>query len=173
MVRDEPTRSISPDSRTRSSLACCRRGTLPISSRNIVPPSASSKRPMRSVRASVNAPLTWPNSSLSKTPSGIAAGVYSHQRLRGPRRERVQGLRDHFLARTMLAGDEDVRVGWAHACDRIHDSLHRGSAGDEIRPAFRPQQAILGFQARARCSARCSSTCVRMIEMSRSFSQGF
>ena len=31
----------------------------------IVPPSASSKRPMRSVRASVNAPFTWPKSSLS------------------------------------------------------------------------------------------------------------
>ena len=49
--------------------ACCASGMLAISSRNSVPPSASSKQPMRSVRASVNAPLTWPKSSLSSTPS--------------------------------------------------------------------------------------------------------
>ena len=34
-----------------------------------MPPSASSKRPTRSALASVKAPLTWPKSSLSKTPS--------------------------------------------------------------------------------------------------------
>ena len=44
-VRDEPTRSNSPVSSTRSSLACWLSGTLAISSRNSVPPSASSKRP--------------------------------------------------------------------------------------------------------------------------------
>ena len=42
---------------------------FPTSSRNSVPPSASSKAPVRSVFASVKAPRTWPNSSLSKTPS--------------------------------------------------------------------------------------------------------
>ena len=36
-----------------------------------MPPSASSKRPTRSARASVNAPFTCPKSSLSKTPSEI------------------------------------------------------------------------------------------------------
>ena len=40
-----------------------------ISSRNSVPSSAISKHPMRSTRASVNAPFTWPNSSLSAIPS--------------------------------------------------------------------------------------------------------
>ena len=45
---DEPTRSNSPVSSTRSSLACRFSGTLAISSRNSVPPSASSKRPTRS-----------------------------------------------------------------------------------------------------------------------------
>ncbi len=34
-----------------------------------MPPSASSKRPTRSALASVKAPLTWPKSSLSNTPS--------------------------------------------------------------------------------------------------------
>ncbi len=68
-VLDEPTRSISPISSTRSSFACRLMGTLAISSRNKVPLSASSKRPTRSVLASVKAPLTCPKSSLSKIPS--------------------------------------------------------------------------------------------------------
>ena len=44
----------------------------PISSRNRVPPSASSKRPARAVMAPVNAPFSWPNSSLSSRSAGIA-----------------------------------------------------------------------------------------------------
>ncbi len=67
--REAPTRSTSPVSSTRSSLACCRTASVPISSSSSVPPSASSNRPIRSVRASVKAPFTWPNISLSKRPS--------------------------------------------------------------------------------------------------------
>ena len=70
-VFDDPTRSNSPDSMTRSSFACWLDGTLAISSRKSVLPSASSKRPMRSVLASVKAPRTCPKSSLSKTPSAM------------------------------------------------------------------------------------------------------
>ena len=43
-----------------------------ISSRNSVPPSATSNRPRRSRSAPVNAPRTWPNSSLSSSGSGTA-----------------------------------------------------------------------------------------------------
>ena len=44
----------------------------PISSRKMAPPLASSKSPMRSFWAPVNAPRVCPNSSLSKRASGIA-----------------------------------------------------------------------------------------------------
>ncbi len=44
----------------------------PISSRKSVPPSASSKRPLRVATAPVNAPFSWPNSSLSSSSAGIA-----------------------------------------------------------------------------------------------------
>ena len=44
-------------------------GSSPTSSRKIVPPSASSKRPIRFSVAPVNAPFSWPKSSLSRTPS--------------------------------------------------------------------------------------------------------
>src|SRR6266403_676872 len=57
-VVDDPTRSRSPVSSTRSNFACRLRGTLAISSRNKVLLSASSNRPTRSERASVKAPLT-------------------------------------------------------------------------------------------------------------------
>ena len=62
----EPTRVISPDSRTRSSLICVGIGMSPTSSRNSVPPLAYSNLPTRSLEASVKAPRTWPNSSLSR-----------------------------------------------------------------------------------------------------------
>ncbi len=38
-----------------------------------MPPLASRKRPVRSRRASVKAPFSWPKSSLSSSASGIAA----------------------------------------------------------------------------------------------------
>src|SRR5881227_1016211 len=70
-VLEEPTRSNSPVSSTRSSFACCGKGRFAISSRNSVPPSASSNRPTRSTFASMKAPFTCPNSSLSNRPSGM------------------------------------------------------------------------------------------------------
>ena len=45
----------------------------PISSRNNVPPSASSNFPSRSANAPVKLPFMWPNSSLSISSPGIAA----------------------------------------------------------------------------------------------------
>ena len=45
----------------------------PISSNRMVPPSASSKRPRRRDTAPVNAPRSWPNSSLSNSVSVSAA----------------------------------------------------------------------------------------------------
>jgi len=47
-------------------------GNSPTSSRKMVPPSATSKYPERVWVAPVKAPFSWPNSSLSIVPSGIA-----------------------------------------------------------------------------------------------------
>ncbi|MNG00438.1 hypothetical protein D3C84_833740 [compost metagenome] len=67
-----PTRSKVRSCNTRSSLTCIGNGMSPISSRNRVPPLASSKRPARLVIAPVKAPFSWPNSSLSSNSAGIA-----------------------------------------------------------------------------------------------------
>ena len=67
-----PRRLISPVSSTRNNLACIDNGNSPISSRKMVPPSATSKSPVRAVSAPVNAPRQCPNNSLSIRFSGSA-----------------------------------------------------------------------------------------------------
>ena len=145
-ARDDPTRSISPDSRTRSSLACWRTGTFPISSRKIVPPSASSKRPMRSVRASVKAPFTCPKSSLSNRPSA-SAPVFTATSGREAREESACSV----CATTSLPLPcspviKYVGVGGTDASNGLKHRLHGRGFGDELRPALRAKKPILRGQ---------------------------
>ncbi len=69
---EEPTLRYWPLSSTRSSRACVVSGNSATSSRKIVPPSASSKYPLRESTAPVKAPFSWPKSSESMVPSGMA-----------------------------------------------------------------------------------------------------
>ena len=71
--RFPPTRRTCRSCRTRRSLACSGRGMSPTSSRKLVPPLASSKRPRRVAIAPVKAPFSWPKSSLSRRCSGREA----------------------------------------------------------------------------------------------------
>ena len=68
-----PTRSMICSPSTRRSFTCTLASISPISSRNRVPPSASSKRPMRFSIAPVKEPFSCPNSSLSSTVGASAA----------------------------------------------------------------------------------------------------
>ena len=145
-VRDEPTRSNSPVSSTRSSFGCWLSGTLAISSRNSVPPSASSKRPTRSVFASVNAPFTWPNSSLSNTPSDRPPALTVTSALAGAARHGVQRLRDHALAGAVLAGDQHVGIRRPDALNQLEHRPHGRRLGDQQRPHVRLQRSVLGFE---------------------------
>src|SRR6266851_715527 len=61
----DPTGLTSFSCSARSSFACRSSGSSPISSRNTVPPSAAANSPSFARSAPVNAPFTWPNSSLS------------------------------------------------------------------------------------------------------------
>jgi transcriptional regulator with AAA-type ATPase domain len=71
--RDEPTRVTSPYSTARSNRSCAPIDSVASSSRNRVPPSASSNRPARTLVAPVNAPASCPNNSASISVSGSAA----------------------------------------------------------------------------------------------------
>src|SRR5439155_14027839 len=71
-IRSEPSRSNSPYSSTRKIFTWARGLISEISSKNSVPPSASSNFPLTLCCAPVNAPRSWPNSWLSSKVSLIA-----------------------------------------------------------------------------------------------------
>ena len=130
----------------RSSLDCSPCEMLAISSRNSVPPSAISKRPTRSLLASVNAPFTWPNSSLSKTPSARPP-VFTVTSGRVERSETecsvcaTSPLPVPFSpVISTLASDGPTR--------EITSSTGRMAADlrDQLRKALGAQRAVLGFQ---------------------------
>ena len=68
-----PIRRISFSCKARSSFAWVSSLISAISSRKIVPPPAASNRPISRRTAPVNAPRSWPNSSLSNRVSGREA----------------------------------------------------------------------------------------------------
>ena len=172
-VFEEPTRSNSPVSSVRSSLDCSPCEMLAISSRNSVPPSAISKRPTRSLLASVNAPFTWPNSSLSKTPSA-SPPVLTVTSGRVERSETecsvcaTSPLPVPFSpVISTLASDGPTR--------EITSSTGRIAADCAISCGKRSARSAR-FSASSRCprrSARPSSICVFRIAESRALSQGF
>ena len=70
--RRAPTGSISPSCSARSSFTCASIGSSPISSRNNVPPLASTNFPACFSLAPVKAPFSWPNRIDSMRFSGSA-----------------------------------------------------------------------------------------------------
>ena len=145
-VREEPSRSNSPVSITRSSLACWLSGTFAISSRKSVAWSASSKRPTRSALASVKAPRTWPNSSLSNTPSEtppeltITIGRDARLDMACSARATTP-LPVPFSPRI-----EHVGVRRPDPRDHLQHVLHRGRLGDDARHPLAAQQRVLRFE---------------------------
>ncbi len=172
-VFDEPTRSNSPDSMTRRSLACWLDGTLAISSRKSVLPSASSKRPMRSALASVNAPRTWPNSSLSKTPSAMppAFTVTIGRVARGDTAWSACATRllpvPFSPLMSTLASDGPTRAITSSTGRMATDSASSGE-----RPSAMSAW-LASSSRRPRRIARPSAVCVRTIASRRSLSHGF
>src|SRR3989441_12236127 len=73
----DPTREITPSCSARSTFACAERLLSPTSSRNSVPPSASSNLPARSANAPVQLPFMRPARSLSLRPVRLAAQLTS------------------------------------------------------------------------------------------------
>src|SRR5438046_7899652 len=123
-VCPDPTREITPSSSARSTLAWAERLMSPISSRNSVPPSASSNFPARSANAPVKLPFMCPNSSLSISSVGIAAQFTS---TKGPRArgERVEGAGHELLAGAVLPRDEHAGGGRLDSLGALVHLLHR------------------------------------------------
>ena len=78
--------------------------------------------------APVNAPRTWPKSSLSRSSPGSAAALTATNGPLRARRVGVDGAREHLLAGSALAGDEDARLAVLQRLDEPQNT--RAMAGE-------------------------------------------
>ena len=130
-VRLLPSRSKVPFSSTRSSLACNSSGSSPTSSRNSVPPSATSNRPLSRVNAPVYAPFSRPNSSLSISGPGNAAQLTRTSRPVLPLAGLMHGFGEQLFARARLARQQHRGIGGGHAPDLAQHGFHRRALRDD------------------------------------------
>ena len=103
----------------------------PISSRKIVPPSATSNRPRFRPTAPVNAPRSWPNSSLSISSGGIAAQL-TLTNAPATRAVAVDRARDQLLAGAALAGDQDAAARRRDLRDLAPQLLHHRASAEQL-----------------------------------------
>ncbi len=109
---------------------------------------ASSNAPWRAATAPVNAPFSWPNSSLSIS---VPATAPQSTTMNGCSRRGdscVQGPRDHVLAGAGLALDQHRGVGRRDALDQAEDLAHRDATARPSRRA--PPSRTAG----SRCAPR-------------------
>ena len=114
-----------------------------------MPPSATSNLPRRSATAPVNAPRTWPNSSLSISSSGIAAQLTSTNVAVAPAAQRVDRPRDQLLAGAVLAVDQHAAVGRRRHRDLLAQLAHRVALADHrlVPVDAGAQRAVLRLEA--------------------------
>ncbi len=103
----------------------------PISSRNSVPPSACSKRPMRrSVRAGEGAALVAEQLAFEQVLGSAAQFTLTKLRVVAERVV-VDGAGDQLLARARFAADEHGRVALGHLLHDVEHALHRRARPDD------------------------------------------
>ena len=82
--------------------------------------------------APVKAPFSWPNSSLSSSPVGMAAQLSLTKVRLAARAQLVQGAGDELLARAGLAADEHGGVGGGDGLDLLEDPAQGGALADDL-----------------------------------------
>ena len=93
---------------------------------------ASSKRPTFWLMAPVKAPFSWPNSSLSSRPVGMAAQLSLTKVRPLTRAQLVQGPGDQLLARAGLPADEDGGAGGGNGLDLLQHLPQGGAFADDV-----------------------------------------
>ena len=116
-----PTRSISPSWMARSSFACRSKRRSPISSRNSVPPVASSNLPSCCLCAPVNAPALVAEQRALHELVGDRRHVHRDERRVAAARLPVQQPREQLLAGPALAEDQHRCRELRHPLDQIDD----------------------------------------------------
>ena len=108
------------------------------------------------LRASVNAPRTWPNSSLSSSASGMRRAVDRDERPLAAPAARVERARDQLLAGAALAGDQHRGVGVGDPLDqRRATCASPGSSPSSVVEAPRLGDARGAGASPRRASVRC------------------
>ena len=128
-----PTRRISPDSRNRSSLTCTLLSSSPTSSRNRVPPLATSNSPLRLVVGAGEGPLAVAEELALDEVLGQGPAVDRDEGVAGPLALVVEVPGDQLLAGAGLAQDQDPGVGRRDHLDLAADRLHRRGVADQQR----------------------------------------
>ena len=142
-----PTRKNERASSTRSSFTCVAGAISPISSRKMVPVSASSNRPSRRSAAPVKAPFSWPKSSLSSSVSGIAAQLTAMNGLLRRGERSWMRLGDQLLAGARLALDQHRARDRRHLLDPDQHLLDAAALADDagaLLEAAAAEQAARG-----------------------------
>ena len=112
-------------------------GRSPISSRNRVPFSALSIRPLRCAWAPVKEPFSCPKSSLSRRFSGMALQLIA---MKGPffrKTAPVNRLRRHLLSGAAFAKQQHRGAGRRHFANRGEHFLHLRARADNAFKGFR------------------------------------
>ena len=131
--RVPPTRSNSRSCSARSSLACSVERQLA----DLVEEKRAAVGQLRSCRcftpmAPVNAPFSWPKSSLSSRVSVSAAQLMATNGLSARGTVPVHGARDQFLAGAALATDQHRRVRACDARDAVEERTHWFARADHV-----------------------------------------
>ena len=152
-VRDEPTRSNSPVSSTRSSFGWRFERHV----RDLVEEERAAVRHLEAADAvglGVGEGALHVAEELALEDAlGEPAGVHGQERLRRAGGDGVQRGGDRALAGAVLAGDEHVRVGGADPLDHLQHGPHRRGLGDQQRPALVAQRPVLGLEPLRRGAA--------------------
>ena len=144
-VLDEPTRSNSPVSIVRSSLACRLRdvGDFVQKQRAAVGHFEAADAIALGVGKGA---LDVAEQFALENALGQAAGVDRNQRPGRAQRDRMQRLRHQAFAGAVFAGDQDIGVRRPDPRDHVQHRPHGRRIGDQLRETLRAQRPVLRFQ---------------------------
>src|ERR1019366_1406314 len=124
--------------KTRSSFGCKAIEISPISSRNSVPLSASSSRPIFLLTAPVKAPFSLPNNSLSSNPRRNRRAVQFDETIAGAQAQPVDRPRHQFLSCSRFAQQQHGGIADRHFPHILHDGFQGLALPDDVpEPQFR------------------------------------
>ena len=132
MVRVPPTRSNSRSCSTRSSLACSRGASSPISSRKTVPPSAISSLPFLLRDGAGERAFLVAEQLAFEQIFGQGGAVDGDARLVRAAAGAMDGARHQFLAGPAFAEDQHRDVARRHARDELIDVAHARAVAHHV-----------------------------------------